>query len=177
MCCSAAGIWDTPLLIIMKWEKAKAYFWKRSSLFLTELIISSEGVWGFKKQQQQRTEEESIWKWNIAAEKLEVCDVMWWVSYCGDPFLNYFIRKVISPLFPCYKTTSIWHLFQRALFFSSTDRHQWWLSECADISVFRTVRSNRRKGLDGLVYAIQRNVPYSFLLQKILFPHELNHIF
>lgn len=48
MFCSAAGIWDTPLLIVMKLEKAQAYFWKRGSLFLTELIIFSEGVSDFK---------------------------------------------------------------------------------------------------------------------------------
>lgn len=38
-------------------EEAKK---RRSSLFLTELIIFSEGVWGFKKQQQYREEQGGV---------------------------------------------------------------------------------------------------------------------
>lgn len=122
MFCSAAGIWDTPLLIIMKWGKRQKLTFG-SSLFLTELIIFSEGVWGFKKQQQQQRERRGVGRWNIQRGWRSV---MWWALYCGDPFLNYSSRTVISPLFPGYKTPSIWHLWQRALFCSSTGRHQGW---------------------------------------------------
>ena len=52
-------------------KSEKAYFFeegeKKNGLFLTELIIFSEGVGGFKKQQQQQREagEERSWRGNI----------------------------------------------------------------------------------------------------------------
>lgn len=79
-------------------EKAKAYFWKkgektRSSLFLTELIIFSEGVGGFKKQQQR-----GVGKLEMEyPERLEICDVM--------SFILWGIHFLIIPLgqpFPLY---------------------------------------------------------------------------
>lgn len=50
-------------------KKAKAYFGKRgekrSSLFLTELIILSEGVRSFKKQQPREEKKGRSWRWDI----------------------------------------------------------------------------------------------------------------
>lgn len=98
----------------------------RSSLFLTELIIFSEGVGGFKKQQRQQQQQRALersWRWNI---QRGLRPVTWWALYCWDPFLNHSSRTVISPPFPGYKTPSIWHLWQRASFCSSTGRRQGW---------------------------------------------------
>lgn len=58
----------------------------------------------------------------ISAERLETGDV---IGFFGHPFLNYSFRAAISP-HPGYKTPSIWHLWQRALFCISTGRNQWW---------------------------------------------------
>lgn len=148
MCCSAAGIRDTPLLVIMKWvgggggrslvlEEEKN---KRSSLLLTELIIFSEGVCGFKKQQRQQREE-----WRGLSIRTSREDGDSWcdgLSTVWGPFLNYSSRTVISPPFLGYEAASIWHLWQRALFCSSTGRHRdepghW---KCADATLLGTVK-------------------------------------
>lgn len=51
-------------------KKGKSLLWeeggkKRSSLFLTELIILSEGVRSFKKQQPREAKKGRSWRWDI----------------------------------------------------------------------------------------------------------------
>lgn len=87
-------------MIIMKWKKGKSLLWeegeKRSSLFLTELIILSEGVRGSLQQQQQREEKSGEDVELEYPERLDICDEI----NSGDPILNYSTRTKISPRFP-----------------------------------------------------------------------------
>lgn len=156
--CSAAGIWDTPLLIIMKWEKAQACFWKRGSLSLTELIIFSEGVWGLERRAVGD---------GISVEAGDSwCDELYTV---GIHFLIIPLRQsfpIYSPAIkhPPYGTFGIGHYSaSQQAGISGEPGHL----KCADASVFGTVRGNGRSGLEGLVYAREMS-PILFLLQQML---------
>lgn len=113
-----------------------------------------------------RTGEESSWRWNICRGWRFM---MWWALYCGDPFLNYSFKAVISHLFPGYKTPpygtfGIGHYSaSQQAGISGEPGHL----KCADASVFGTVRGNGRSGLEGLVYAREMS-PILFLLQQML---------
>lgn len=148
MFCSAAGIWDTPLLIIMKSKRHKLTFGREAASFWQSSLSSLKVFQTLKSSSR----EESSWRWNICRGWKFM---MQWAFYCGDPFLNDSFQVVISLLFPDHKNPP-YGTFGKGHYSAS---QQAGISgepghlKCADSSLCGTVRGNGRSGLVGIVYA------------------------
>lgn len=171
MFCSAAGIWATPLLIIMNWgRKGKSLLLKEGEeSLLTDLIIISEGVWGFEKAAAQS----SRWWWTGVGISREGDDL-----WCDEP-RAIGIHFLIIPLgesFPLHSST-IKHppygTFGKGHYSApqqTSIRGEPNYLKCADTSLLRAVRGrgNRRDVVEGLAYAKEMLLLF-FFLQQMLF--------